>query len=80
MPELTNRAVEIAEGVGWFELFFGVNGDVGDGDGAAVVEEDEEEGDDVDNEADDGSEEIIWRTRNRIVACCARTLSSERIR
>lgn len=78
MPELTNRAVEIAEGVGWFELFFGVDGDVGDGDGAAVVE-DEEEGD-VDSEADDGCEENIWRTRNRIVACCARTLRSERIR
>lgn len=85
MPELTKRAVEMAEGVGWLELFLGVDGDVGDGVGAAaaavvvVVEEDEEEGD-VDREVDDEWEDIIWRTRNRIVACWARTLRSERIR
>lgn len=77
MPELTNRAVEMAEGVGWVELFFGVDGDVGDG--AAVVEEDEDEGD-VDNVVDEEGEQIILRTRSRIIACCARTLSSERIR
>lgn len=56
--------MEIAEGVGWVELVFGVDG--GDGGGAVVVEE--EDGD-VDDEFDDECEDIIFRTRNRIVAC-----------
>lgn len=84
MPELTNRAVEMAEGVGWAGLFLGVGSDGAAAAVAVVVEEEEEEEEgeegDVDDEVDDECEEIVFRTRNRIVACCARTLSSERSR
>lgn len=76
MPELTNRAVEMAEGVGKAGVFWGVGGA---GTGAVVDDEEgdeDEEEDDGDDEEEEG-EDMIFRTRNRIVACCARTLSSE---
>lgn len=66
----------MADGVGWIGLFFGVDGD---GDAALFEEKEEEEGD-VADEVDDECEETVFRTRNRIVACCARTLRSERSR
>lgn len=79
MPELTNRAVEMAEGVGWDGLDLGVGGDdAAAAAAAAVVEEGDVE--EEDDEVDDECGESVLRTRNLIVACCARTLRSERSR
>jgi hypothetical protein len=44
------------------------------------VDDDEKEEEVEGDEADEGVEDNVFLTRNRIVACCARTLNNERSR